>query len=141
MLLSFLGCHGIQCLKLCNINEKKKVWQNICNSVALFVYIATHFSPRNRLIYRRKTKEDKNFMMWMLELFVDVDKLVLIHLKKLCCYLNMPEPRLSKTTKIFCLNWKSQSNVSQRKVYQWPRPNYGEQPIVFTCFCWRNMAA
>ena len=51
----------IQCLKLCDINEKTTVWQDICNSVALFVYIATHFSPWSRLIYWGKTKEDKNF--------------------------------------------------------------------------------
>ena len=43
MLLSCPGCSGIQCLKLFDINEKRKVSQNICNSVALFVYIATHF--------------------------------------------------------------------------------------------------
>ena len=65
VLLSFRGCHGIQCLKL-------------CNSVALLVYIATHFSSRNRLIYRRKAKEDKNFMMRMLELSIDIDKLALV---------------------------------------------------------------
>ena len=59
----------------------KKVWQDIylelsC-TVCLYSYsIATHFPSRNRLIYRRKTKDDKNFMMWMLELFMDVDKLV-----------------------------------------------------------------
>ena len=26
MLLGFPGCHSIQCLKLCGINEKRKVW-------------------------------------------------------------------------------------------------------------------
>ena len=57
---------------------KKKIWQHIYNSVALFVYMTTHFSPRNRLIYRKKTKKDKNFMMWMSELFMEVDKLVLV---------------------------------------------------------------
>ena len=75
MLLNCPGCHSIQCLKLCNIN--KKVWQDICSSVALFVYVATRFSRRSRLIYRRKTKEDKNFTMCMLELFMDEYKLVM----------------------------------------------------------------
>ena len=71
LLLSCPGCHGIQCLKLCDNNEKKrKVWQDIYNSVALFAYIATYFSPRKRLIYRRKTNDDKNVMMRILELFV-----------------------------------------------------------------------
>ena len=64
MLISCPGYHSIQCLKLCDINERKKnVWQGICNSVALFVYIATYFSPRSRLIHQRKPKEDRNFMM------------------------------------------------------------------------------
>ena len=62
MLLTCPGYHAIQYLELSDINEKRKVWQDICNSVALFVYVATHFSSRNRLIYRRKTKEDKSFM-------------------------------------------------------------------------------
>ena len=58
MLLCCPGCHGMacQCLKLCDINDKK-VWQDICISVSLLVYIATHFSPRNRLIKGTKTKE------------------------------------------------------------------------------------
>ena len=38
---------------------KRKVWQDICNSVALHVYVATHFSPQNGLIYRRKTRRQK----------------------------------------------------------------------------------
>ena len=63
MLLSCPGCHSIQCLKLSDINEKGAVWQDIHNSVAMFVYIATHFSPPSSLIYRRKTKDDKNSMM------------------------------------------------------------------------------
>ena len=45
MLLSCPGCHCIQCLKLCDIKEKSQVCHDICNSVALFIYIATHFSP------------------------------------------------------------------------------------------------
>ena len=53
MLLSCHRYHGIQCLKFCDI----KVWQEICNSVALFVYVATHFLPQNRLIYRRKQSQ------------------------------------------------------------------------------------
>ena len=32
MLLSFFGCHGIQCLKLCNINEKKRFGKIFCSS-------------------------------------------------------------------------------------------------------------
>ena len=45
LLLSCPGCHCIQCLKLCDIKEKSQVCHDICNSVALFVYIATYFSP------------------------------------------------------------------------------------------------
>ena len=29
MLLSYPGYHSIQCFKLCEINEKRKVWQDI----------------------------------------------------------------------------------------------------------------
>ena len=29
MLLRCPGCHSIQCFKLCQINEKRKVWQDI----------------------------------------------------------------------------------------------------------------
>ena len=70
ILLSCHGSHGLQYLKLWDI--KGKGWQDIWNSVALFVYIATHFLPWNRLIYRRKTKENKNFIIWILEILVDV---------------------------------------------------------------------
>ena len=55
---------------------KRKVWQGICHSVVLHVYVATHFSRRNGLIYRRKTKDDKKLTIWKLVLFIDVDKLV-----------------------------------------------------------------
>ena len=55
---------------------KKKVLTFATQLHCLFIILATHFSPPNRLIYRRKTKDDKNFTMWMLELFMDVDKLV-----------------------------------------------------------------
>ena len=48
MLLSCLGCHGTPCLKLCDLMKKRKVWQDICNSVALLVDTVTHFSPRNK---------------------------------------------------------------------------------------------
>ena len=58
--------------------KKRKVWLDIYNSNTLFVYIATYFSPRNRLIYRRRKKDDTNFIMCLLELFIDVDKLVLV---------------------------------------------------------------
>ena len=80
MLLSCPGCHGIQCFKLRDINEKKKgLARHLFPTQlhCLFIYsIATLFSLWKRLIYRRKTKDGKNGMMWMLELFVDVDKLV-----------------------------------------------------------------
>ena len=80
ILLSFPGCHGIQCYKLCDINGKKKGLARHSFATQLHCYLctvlATHFSPRNRLIYRRKTKNDKNFMMRMLELFMEVYKLV-----------------------------------------------------------------
>ena len=33
---------------------KKKVWLDIYNSVTLFVYIVTYFSPRNRWIFRKE---------------------------------------------------------------------------------------
>ena len=73
MLLSCPVCHDIQCFKLCDINEKRKVGKTfICNSVTLFDYIQNSHTS----IYRRKTKNDQNFTMWMLELFMDVDKLV-----------------------------------------------------------------
>ena len=84
MLPSCPVCHGIQCFKLCDINKKRKVWQDIylqlsCTVCCLYS-IATHLSPWNRLIYRRKTKNVRAmwmmWMMWMLELFMDVDKLV-----------------------------------------------------------------
>ena len=45
--------------KLVPLMLKRKVWQDNCNSVALHVYVATNFSPRNGLIYLRKTKERK----------------------------------------------------------------------------------
>ena len=71
MLLSYPGCHSIQCFKLCEINEKIKVWQEIYLQLSCICKVATHsvysittyFLPRNRLIYRRKTKDDKNFRM------------------------------------------------------------------------------
>ena len=58
--------------------KKSLVWRDICNSVALIVYTATRFSSQSKFIYRRKIKEDKNFMMWMLELLTDVGKFVLV---------------------------------------------------------------
>ena len=82
MLLSCPGCHGIQCFKLFDINlKKKKVWQDIYLQLSytecvLLYSIATYFSPRNRFIYRRKTKQDKNYMIGMLELFMDVENLI-----------------------------------------------------------------
>ena len=60
--------------------KKRKVWKDIylqlSSTVCCLYSTATHFSPRNRMTYRRKRKNNKNFMMWMLELFMDVDKLV-----------------------------------------------------------------
>ena len=38
---------------------KRKVWQDICNLVALHVYVATHFSLRNGLIFQRKQNTAK----------------------------------------------------------------------------------
>ena len=46
---------------------KRKVSQDICNSVALLIYIVSYFSTGNRLIYQRKAKDDKNCTIWMLE--------------------------------------------------------------------------
>ena len=63
ILLSGPGCDSIIVLNFVTLIKKRKVWQDICNSAELFTYVATRFSPRSRLIYRRKTKEDKNFMM------------------------------------------------------------------------------
>ena len=51
MILSSSGFYGIQCFNLCDISEKRKNRQDICNLVALSVFITTHFSPQNRLIY------------------------------------------------------------------------------------------
>ena len=56
---------------------KKKVWQHIYNSVALFVYMTTHFSPRNRLIYRKKNEIGQKLYDVNVRAIMDVDKLVL----------------------------------------------------------------
>ena len=52
MLLSCPGCHGIQSLKLCYINETKKGLARHLLATqlhCLFIYsIDTHFSSRNR---------------------------------------------------------------------------------------------
>ena len=63
MLLSCSGCHSIQCLKLCDINAKKKgLARHLQLRCTICLYSHT-FSPRSRLIYGRKTKENKNFIM------------------------------------------------------------------------------
>ena len=50
----------------------------ICNSVALFIYIqysGNRFFPSKQIDL---SKKNKDFMMWKLELFIDIDKLVLV---------------------------------------------------------------
>ena len=37
--------------------KKRKFWQDICKQLQCLFILATHFSPRNRLIYQRKTKD------------------------------------------------------------------------------------
>ena len=94
-------------------------------------YIATRFSRWDRLIYGRKTNKDKNFMMWMLELLMVVDKLGLV----------------MNIWKNFVFTWIFLSlcfqiiiNISLQleeavkrvaeEVCQLPRPNYVEQQRV-----------
>ena len=55
------GCR--QAGRHCRLMKKRKIWQDICNSVALHVYKATHILFRNRLTYQRKTMDDKKFTM------------------------------------------------------------------------------
>ena len=81
MYLCYLGVLDVIVFNVLNfvkLMKKERFGKTfICSSVALFVYnITTYFLSRNRLICQRKTKDGKNFMMWMLELFMDVDKLV-----------------------------------------------------------------
>ena len=108
MLLSCPGCYDIQCLKLYHINEERKVWQDICNSVAqlhcLFIATAHTFSPQNRLIFQEKQRATKT--LW-------------------CeCW------TIYGCRQVGAGHWESLPNVSQRKVCQRPRPNYVEQPIL-----------
>ena len=41
MLLSYPGYHSIQCFKLCEINEKRKVWQDIYLQLSCTVCLYT----------------------------------------------------------------------------------------------------
>ena len=76
------GCHGIQCLKLYDINEKKRKVLH-----CLF----------NRLIYRRKNKGGQKLYDVNIRAIYECRQVGIGHenLTKLCCYLNMPEPMLS----------------------------------------------
>ena len=78
MLLSCPGCHSIQYLAFFDINEKKKVLaRHLQLSCTVCLYNHTFFTSK-QIDLPKKTKKDKNFMMCMLELFVDVDKFVLV---------------------------------------------------------------
>ena len=114
------------------INEKRKVPRDICNSVALFVYIPHIFHLDADWSTGKKTKGDKNFMMWMVELFMDVDKLMLVMniFKNFVVIWVCLSLYFQITTKTFRWNWKSLPNISQRKVCQRSHPNYVEQSML-----------
>ena len=112
------------------INEKRKVSRDICNSVALFVYIPHIF----HLDWStgKKTKGDKNLMMWMVGLFMDVAKLMLVMnvFKNFVVIWVCLSLYFQITTKTFRWSWKSLPNISQRKVCQRSHPNYVEQSLL-----------
>ena len=97
MLSSCLGCHSIQCLKLCDINEKKKgLARHLQLSRTVCLYSHTFFTPKQIDLPKKNKGGQKLY---------DVNVRAIHgcrhvgagheHLKKLCCYLNMPEPMLS----------------------------------------------
>ena len=76
---------------------KRKVWQDICKSVALLVYISHIFFTSKQIDLSKENKGRQKLY--------DVNVRAIYgcrqvgaghdHIKKLCFYLNMPEPMLS----------------------------------------------
>ena len=84
MQLSCHGCHGIQCFKHCDINEKRHLARHLfATQLLLFIYISiayiqyshTFFNSKQIDILKEK-KDNKILMMWIIELFMDLDKMV-----------------------------------------------------------------
>ena len=84
MQLSCHGCHVIQCFKNCDINEKRHLARHLlATQLLLFIYISiayiqysdTFFNSKQTEILMEK-KDNKILMMWIIELFMDLDKLV-----------------------------------------------------------------
>ena len=98
------------------VDEKRKVWQDICNSVTLFVYITTHFHLK-QIDLKQKNKGGQKLY--------DVNVRAIYgcrqvgtgheHLKKLCYYLNMLEPMLSKYYQHILLKLEGSAKLSQIK--------------------------
>ena len=74
------------------MEKKRKVRLDIYNSVTLLVYVATYFSPQKRLIYKKKSKVQQKLRASYGCRQVGAGH---EHLKKLCCYLNIPDAMLS----------------------------------------------
>ena len=84
MQLSCHGCHVIQCFKHCDINEKRHLARHLfATQLLLLIYISiayiqyshTFFNSKQIDILKEK-KDNKILMMWIIELFMDLDKLV-----------------------------------------------------------------
>ena len=96
-----------------------------------------------RLVHRRKKKGSHNFIMWMLELFMDLDKLTAgsEDLKKLCCYSNIPETMLSNNYQNISLKFKEPAKRVVREKYVNDRVQikWSSRYCQCGCFCWWNI--
>ena len=98
MLLSCSGCHGIQCLKICHVNEKNNVLAiDLQLSCTVCLYSHTFFTTKQIDLLKKKNKGEQKLY--------DVNVRAIYgrrqvgasheHLKKPCFYLHMPESMLS----------------------------------------------
>ena len=61
------------------VNEKKKdLTKHLELSCTVCLYSHLFFTSKQIDLPKKKTKEGKKIMMWMLELFMEIDKLVLV---------------------------------------------------------------
>ena len=102
------------------IKKKKGLVRQLQLSCTVCLYSHTFFtlSPRSRLIYRRKKRRTKTYDANVGAIF-GCRQVGVAHenLKKLCCYLNMPEPMLSNNNQNILLKLKeSAERVAEKSM-------------------------